>query len=480
MMGVPGVVIVSTFSRPNQMSHGKTLSYASFLDYKNREEAVKKPFISKEEDAGMEQVFEEYMDYMGNPDKTLGEDDERVSGLFTAASDTLTKADIQALKDQYGMAQENGSLMWKTVISFDNNWLSQMGIYNKQMQRLDENRMRNVTRKAVAKLLEKEELGGAVWSAAFHYNTDNIHAHISIVEPHPTRKKKVYKQYETTTVDGKHQYRLRKNEKTGKMERIPILDERGNICEREEYVGRFKVSSLKAAKRTVVEELVQDQELNVEINQLIRQRLVQSLKDDSLYQDEDFREGFLKIYEQLPENRAVCNYKNSAMAHLKPQIDALTDLYIQKYHKDDFEALQAKLGLQEIKYQAAYGNSDGSFAKHKMDDLYYRMGNAILREMKEYDKTLKQQVTQSSIGSARRYDEHRTNSGSKEPANAEQNAGKRKAAGPRGNGKGGTVLKNTLYWLQRSLYDTLENWLNQQDYEKLQKEIEGKQEFEME
>lgn len=388
MMSVPGVVVVATFSRPDQISHGRSLSYASYIDYKNREEAVKKPLL-EEPEVGLEQVYEGYMDYMGNPDKTLEVDDERVSGLFTASADTLMEEDIQALKDQYNTAQKNGSLMWEALISFDNDWLSAMGVYHKQAQRLDENRMRNVTRKAVAKLLEKEELNGAVWSAAFHYNTDNIHAHISIVEPHPTRKKKVYKQYETTTVDGKHQYKLRKNEETGKMERIPILDESGNICKREEYVGRFKESNLKAAKSAVVEELVQDKELNIEINQLIRQRLVQSLKDNTLYQDEDFRERFLQIYEKLPENRGVCNYKNSAMAHLRPRIDALADLYIEKYHKDDFEVLQTKLRLQEAKYQAAYGESDDTYLQNKLSDLYSRMGNAVLRQLKEYDKSVK-------------------------------------------------------------------------------------------
>ncbi len=478
-MDAPGVVVVATFTKPNQSKYGRRLHYASYLDYKNREEAVKKP-LAEEDDARLDQAYEGYMDYMGNPDKSLDDQDERVSGLFTAKADALTEEDIQILKEQYSIAQENGSLMWETVISFDNDWLSEMGVYDKKTGQLDENRMRNATRKAVTKLLEKEELGGAVWSAAFHYNTDNIHAHISIVEPHPTRKKKLYKQYEITTVDGKHQYKLQKNEATGKLERIPILDEDGNICEREEYVGRFKERSLKAAKSAVVEELVQDKELNIEINQLIRQRLVQSLKDDALYQDEDFRERFLQIYEQLPENHGVCNYKNSAMARLRPEIDALTDLYIEKYHKDDFEALQAKLKLQAGRYKAAYRQSGDSYMENKMDDLYYRMGNAILREMKDSAKALKQ----AGMVSTGRGDSRKANPSSRAESDR-QKPGKEQKTGKAGNQagyrqKGDNALRSAFYWLHKSLEDTLENWLNQRDYEELQSEITGEREFEME
>lgn len=480
-MDAPGVVVVATFTRPDQSKYGRKLRYASYLDYKNREEAVKKPLV-EEDDASLDQAYEGYMDYMGNPDKSLDGSDERVSGLFTAKADTLAEEDIQVLKGEYTTAQENGSLMWETVISFDNEWLAEMGVYDKKAQRLDENRMRNATRKAVAKLLEKEGLDSAVWSAAFHYNTDNIHAHISIVELQPTREKKVYKQYEVTTIDGKHQYKLQKNEATGKLERIPILDEDGNICEREEYVGRFKERSLKAAKSAVVDELVQDKELNIEINRLIRQRLVQSLKDNALYQDEDFRERFLAIYERLPENRGVCNYKNSAMAHLRPEIDALTDLYIEKYHKDDFEALQTKLELQAGRYKAAYGQrqSGDSYMKNKMDDLYYRMGNAILREMKEYDKTLKQ----AGMVPAGRSDSRKANPSSRAGSDR-QTPGKGQKPGKAGNRagyrqKGDNSLRSALFWLHRSLDDTLESWLNQGDYEELQKEIAGEREFEME
>ncbi len=377
----PGVVVVTTFCGPDQKY------FAGFISYIDRPEAVRRKYIEEYD------IFAGYMDYMGNPDKSLGMDfekPEKISGLFTAQKDNLSKDEIQSLKTVYTDAQDKGSLMWQTVLSFDNDWLAQMGVYDSTLQILDEKRMRNVARSAINKMLEKEGLQNGIWSASFHYNTDNIHVHISTVEPVPMRPKKRYEQYEVVQVDGKWQYKKELNPETGKMERIPILDEKGNIVEKEEYVGRFRESSLKTAKSTIVSELVNDKELNIEINNLIRQRLVQSMKEYVLYDDKEFRSRFLALYEKLPENKGVCNYRNSAMSHLRTEIDDLTELYIKKYHEGDFEILQAKLRLQENRYQAAYGENNDPYMLNKLDDLYYRMGNAILRQLKDYDKSVKQ------------------------------------------------------------------------------------------
>lgn len=93
--------------------------------------------------------------------------------------------------------------MWQTVISFDNRWLENNGLYNSETKLLDENRLQGITRSAFQKMLEKENLQNAVWSAAIHYNTDNIHVHIATVDPEPMRESKEYVQYKNVTVDGK-------------------------------------------------------------------------------------------------------------------------------------------------------------------------------------------------------------------------------------------------------------------------------------
>lgn len=86
-----------------------------------------------------------------------------------------------------------------------------------------------------------------------------------------------------------------------------------------------------------------------------------------------------------------CPYRDS------PHIDNLARMYIQKYHKDDFEELQRLLKLADENYKMAYGNSNtrGLYSDGKLEDLYKRLGNQILKSMKDYDTLLKKdQISQ--------------------------------------------------------------------------------------
>lgn len=65
---------------------------------------------------------------------------------------------------------EKESLLWKTVISFDNRWLDQYGIYNMKKDVLNEAKMREVIRKGVNRMLANEGLQHALWSAGIHYD----------------------------------------------------------------------------------------------------------------------------------------------------------------------------------------------------------------------------------------------------------------------------------------------------------------------
>ena len=84
--------------------------------------------------------------------------------------------------------------------------------------------------------------------------------------------------------------------------------------------------------------------------------------------------------------RSLWNYNNSKMSHLKGEIDALSNAYLKKYHKKDYEELKEKLMKQDVLYREAYGESKSSYFDGKIEDLYTRLGNAILKEIREYDK----------------------------------------------------------------------------------------------
>ena len=352
-----GVVCVTKFCRAGNKE------FQAYIDYIDREEAARTEYSN---------AYNLYADYMGNPEKT--------TGLFTSEKTNLNPEEKKLLKEQFAKAQENGSLMWQTVLSFDNRWLAEQGIYDLKTQTMDEEKICEATRKAVSKMLKSEGLENAVWSAAIHFNTDNIHVHIATVEPEPMRKKKEYIQYRTV-------------EKDGKKIKEPILDRKWQPIKKEEYVGRFKQKSIEACKSVMVNEIIQDRENNLKINQIIRGSIIEQKKRYPFIEDKDFAKNFLKLYEKMPDcDRKMWVYNSNQMFHLRPEIDRLTMQYIEKYHGKEFKELQGMLRAQDLKYQKAYGGiQKGKFEETKMKDLYTRMGNQILKEMRAYDKHLRGQ-----------------------------------------------------------------------------------------
>lgn len=343
-----GVIVKTKFCVP------KSRMYQSYIDYVDRDEAVR-----NEHNSG----YNLFADYMGNPKKS--------TGLFTEQKDVLTDTEKKNLKKVMSKAQEQGSLMWQTVISFDNRWLEENGIYNSKLKTLDEKRLKGIARTSIIKMLKKENLENAVWSAAIHFNTDNIHIHVATVEPIPMRQTKEYVQY---------QYTAKKE---------PILNAEGKPVKKKEYVGRFKQSSIALCKSSVVNQILNERESNLKINQIIRGSILAQKRKTLLYQDENFRHSFLKLYSNLPDvNRSLWNYNSNAITDVRPQIDSLTTAYIQKYHAEDYEMLQNKLQEQEQSYKKAYGNSSAGnyYSDNKIQDLYARMGNAILKELRDYDR----------------------------------------------------------------------------------------------
>ncbi len=328
-----GVVIVTKFCKPG------TKAFKEYIDYVNRDEAIRNDNMS---------AFNLYQDYMDNPEKT--------TGLFTSERSDLSKEEKDKVKEIFKLAQKNGSLMWQNVISFDNSWLEKNGLYNSETKFLDKETIENVTRKSMSVLQKKEGLENAFWSAAIHYNTDNIHVHIAMVEPEPQRK------IQTST---------------------------SGIEERR---GKYKLGSITAAKSSVVNSIINNQPENQLINQIIRHNIIDNKKEMSVFKDSELANLFLKIYSTMPDDKRLWNYKSNAITNQRTEIDKLSDMFIEKYnHKDLLELINA-LDKQEMKYNEAYGKPISSYKQNKLDDLHYRLGNVILKEMKAYDYSEKGRI----------------------------------------------------------------------------------------
>lgn len=347
-----GVVIM------NQYCHPQSKSFGSYVDYIDRKEAVRKENDFK---------YNLFNEYMGNPEKS--------TGLFTEEKWELDEADKKELKESFKKAYENDSLMWQTVISFDNRWLEENGLYDSATNLLDENKIKELTINAIHRMLANEGLQEAVWSAAIHYNTDNVHVHVATVEENPCREKVMRQQWE-----------YKKNENNRWVKDKPILDEKGNPVYKEEYKGKFKEKSFQLAKQYIVNEVIKEKDLNKKINEVIRDRMVKEMQRREIFSDKEIVQKVVALYSEMPNcNKSLWNYNSNIMKPLQSRIDEISNLYLEKYHVDDFNKLKGMIQKQSELYKKAYGDGKNDFQETKMRDLYTRLGNSILKTVRTID-----------------------------------------------------------------------------------------------
>ncbi|QJX81235.1 MobP2 family relaxase [Priestia megaterium] len=383
---VPGVVVKTKFIT----SHHK--AFQQYVEYVDRDEA-------KQEDRSVAHSFSLYQDYMGNPNKT--------SSLFTHKYNRLTEEQKADLKESFEEAQKNNSIMWQDVITFHNPWLQEQGIYDARTHTVDERKLMYVTRQAMSKMLERERLNeSAVWSAAIHYNTDNLHIHIATVEPNPTRSR-----------------------------------------------GKRKPKTLDMMKSTVVNQIRDRGKNQDRINHLIRKEMVDQKKQDSSFawRNRELKPLFLMVYNHLPQDKRQWQYSYNTIKPLKPYIDTLSEKYIKKYHQKEYQQLIKNLDKEVKELKKAYGEGTRdkgryeNYKQTKIDDLYKRMGNAFLQEMKAYDR--KQQDVKRLLDRKQ---------SRKQTARYKQHV----------------PVHFSLRKIEKAFKSEYESWKNQQHYERLQRETE--------
>jgi len=336
---------------------------------------------------------------MDNPEKS--------TSLFTLYEDEVK--DKKKIKELFKTAQENGSIMWQDVISFNNEWLEKHGIYDSKTKTLDEKKLKEVARSAMNEMLKRENMvDSAIWTGAIHINTDNIHIHLATVEPYPTRER-----------------------------------------------GKRKPKTLSAMKSKVINGIMDRSLEYKKINDIIRANIVAQKKQRSAFADRKIRKMFKEILKELPEDRRQWKYNYNSIREVRPKIDEMSRIYIRKYHKKDYEELLKRLEEEERVLREAYGEGGHykRYRENKVKELYTRLGNAFLSEMREYakmqDRTMriKKRLQQRSLN---------YKSSSFKRVQLKQNF----------------FLHYHLKKLDRVLSNEYENWKNQLYYERLQQEIE--------
>lgn len=336
-----GVVFVSRFCVPSAKV------FSNYINYMDRDEATR---------VENEYKFNLYNDYMGNPEKT--------SGLFTYDKDNLTQKEKKSLKDNFKTAQENGSIMWQHVISFDNEWLKDCGIINKETDQVNELRLKEATRAAMLQLQKDEGLENAIWSAAIHFNTDNVHIHIAMVEPVPMRE-------------------MKNGERRGKL----------------------KLKSIQNVKSKVANNIFDRKQENILLSDIMT-NVKATLQNHQLYDDKEFTELFMKVHSNLPEDKRQWNYNQNSIKDVRKDIDKMINIYLEKYQKEDYENFKTMSEKLQKSYRIDYGNSEKNtnrnYAVNKKKELYASLGNTILKQMKEFDKEEKQRIYKEAKASGRK------------------------------------------------------------------------------
>ncbi|MFY2307155.1 MobP2 family relaxase [Lysinibacillus fusiformis] len=343
MNSSPGVVLKSQFVMPSSDE------YQDFINYIDRDAAkVNENIIFDENDSFS--VFYQYMDYMG--------DENKQGALFSSTEDIINAEQKNSLKDLFQQAQENVSPLWQDVISFDNTWLQKYGLMDESGQ-VNEVQMKNTVRAAVNEMLKAENMmDSAVWSAAIHYNTDNLHVHIATVEPIPSRVKKWTKNLET----GKWEEQVRAKRKQGSLDKM-----------------KSKVANL-IMDRTKERNLVTD---------LIRGSVnLKKEKGIDLSTHRQTKNLFRKALQQLPSDRSQWRYGYQSIDEARPYIDQIVDIYLDRYYKNEMRDLHILLDEEVEVMREKYGEGSKyqNYKQTKLDDLKKRMGNAVLTEMRDYQK----------------------------------------------------------------------------------------------
>lgn len=344
MLMTPGIVLKSKFVMPG------TSEYKQYVNYINRDEAKYNCKLELNEKNDSFSLYYSYMDYMG--------DEEKQGMLFTQTDDLLSPADKKAIQQQFNKAQVNGSPLWQDVISFDNEWLVNNGLLNKDHKNLDEIKIKSVVREAMAEMLERENMKDtAVWTAAIHYNTDNIHVHIATVEPIPTREKKNYL-----------------NPQTGVWEK--------------QYRAKRKLGTLERMKSKIVNRIVDRTDERNQITNLIRGSVKKKNENVQLSTYRKTKRLFQEALERLPTDRSQWQYAYQSINDARPYIDEIVTIYLDKFYQKEMKELHTLLEDEVKAMKEMYGEKSNylNYKQTKLDDLKKRMGNAVLTEMRAYQK----------------------------------------------------------------------------------------------
>ncbi|MEX1447705.1 MobP2 family relaxase [Enterococcus sp. C76] len=420
-MGSPGIIMTGKFARPGSSA------FQSYIDYMDREEAIRNEaydsysaFTNKEGtnatyEGDEEETLEGYIRYMANPNKT--------SRLFSNDKHRLDENDVKEMKKQFTAAAKNGSVMWQDVFSFDNQWLVQHGYLDPKTNQLDEEKIHYAVRLAMTTMLEEEKMStSAVWTASIHYNTDNIHVHVATVEPYPTRELKTFIDSETgekvTEVKG---YRSKK--------------------------------TIRKMKSSFANQLLGLQKERAQIDSLKKIMIEGIRSEQGKKQLHEMSQNLIRVAEKLPPQKGYQKYGYAEKFGFKQELDKVIKKYISTNYPELFQEIIQKQTEIQVEEEAAFGEGRNS-SENKLNTLFTRLGNTILKEIQLMDLSPKRKqvngnLNQSILDDVQQNSQLRIGENKNEPSEAFQRALELIAKNPyRHRANEPPVLENLLSYIR--------------------------------
>ncbi|MGX7092828.1 MobP2 family relaxase [Hutsoniella sourekii] len=337
---MPAIVLKSRF----RIIGKDKRSYSTYIQYMDRKEAK-----------SIEKEMKETNKLVEEKNKTLGEstikylsDWQKTDNVFNDKEDAMTPESIAKTEKSFNIAEQNKTPLWQLVYSFDNEFLKENGFLLNNGT-LNDTAIKNATRKSMSHLLEKEQFNDTtVWTAAIHYNTDNIHVHVALVEEVSSREK------------------IKKGRYKG------------------EYKGKIPKTRIKEMKSIFINQLIDRKHEMNRVNGLMREELNQALKQTNLYQELELKNEIEQLILKLPENKNLWQYNRKETQPFRGDIDKISQQFINSLQKDSFNELIKKIQEEHAFRNKVYGQSENNYFENKMTELYTMLGNSILNQLKDY------------------------------------------------------------------------------------------------
>ena len=162
----PAVILKSDFVVSSDKNYSNYVNYIDREGAKNRGKEVQDYNF---EDAS----FENYLEYMNRSTAKYSNEKEKGEGLFTNDKDLLNKTERRDIKKMFQESQQKGTVLWRDVYSFDNEWLKENGFMNDGL--LDEKSIKDATRQSMSECFKRENLKDTgYWVGEIHYRSEGV------------------------------------------------------------------------------------------------------------------------------------------------------------------------------------------------------------------------------------------------------------------------------------------------------------------